>query len=265
MDTIKRWDVQPASTTALSQLSEPQRQRSVIVVQDVFTRYFDSDIVADTIELVAQLGYQVWLAPLKPNGKPLHVQGFSKWFDKTAQKSSKALSELSEFDIPLVGLDPAMTLVYRQEYTAVVGEDLPEVLLPQEWLLEVLPEGLNTALKQDYRLLSHCTERTNAQASQQFWSKLFERRGLSFSMPSVGCCGMSGTYGHEARNLQTSETIFKQSWQSQFDQVAENMELLATGYSCRSQVKRFKQQQIKHPIQILLASVKAEAHNASAV
>jgi Fe-S oxidoreductase len=265
MDTIKRWDVQPASTTALSQLSEPQRQRSVIVVQDVFTRYFDSDIVADTIELVAQLGYQVWLAPLKPNGKPLHVQGFSKWFDKTAQKSSKALSELSEFDIPLVGLDPAMTLVYRQEYTAVVGEDLPEVLLPQEWLLEVLPEGVNTALKQDYRLLSHCTERTNAQASQQFWSKLFERRGLSFSMPSVGCCGMSGTYGHEARNLQTSETIFKQSWQSQFDQVAENMELLATGYSCRSQVKRFKQQQIKHPIQILLASVKAEAHNASAV
>ena len=265
MDTIKRWDVQPASATALSQLSEPQRQRSVIVVQDVFTRYFDSDIVADTIELVAQLGYQVWLAPLKPNGKPLHVQGFSKWFDKTAQKSSKALSELSEFDIPLVGLDPAMTLVYRQEYKAVVGEDLPEVLLPQEWLLEVLPEGVNTALKQDYRLLSHCTERTNAQASQQFWSKLFERRGLSFSMPSVGCCGMSGTYGHEARNLQTSETIFKQSWQSQFDQVAENMELLATGYSCRSQVKRFKQQQIKHPIQILLASVKAEAHNASAV
>ena len=156
-----------------------------------------------------------------------------------------------------------MTLVYRQEYKTVVSEGLPEVLLPQEWLLEVLPEGVNTALKQDYRLLSHCTEKTNAQASQQYWLKLFERRGLSFSMPSVGCCGMSGTYGHEARNLQTSETIFRQSWQAQFDQLAENTELLATGYSCRSQVKRFKQQQIKHPIQILLASVKADLHNAS--
>ena len=262
-ETIKRWNVMPASASALSQLSQPQRQRSVILVQDVFTRYFDSDIMADTIELVAQLGYQVWLAPLKPNGKPLHVQGFRSWFDKTARKSSKALSELSEFDIPLVGLDPAMTLVYRQEYKTVVSEGLPEVLLPQEWLLEVLPEGVNTALKQDYRLLSHCTEKTNAQASQQYWLKLFERRGLSFSMPSVGCCGMSGTYGHEARNLQTSETVFRQSWQAQFDQLAENTELLAAGYSCRSQVKRFKQQQIKHPIQILLASVKADLHNAS--
>lgn len=258
VDTIQQWDVKPASKEALSQLSSQQRERSVIMVQDVFTRYFDSDIVADYIELVARLGYQVWLAPLKPNGKPLHVQGFRSWFDKTAKNSGQALSELAAFDIPLVGLDPAMTLVYRQEYKAVMGDDLPAVLLPQEWLLDVLPENTTSSLTQEYRLLSHCTERTNAQASQQYWPELFARRGLSFSMPSVGCCGMSGTYGHEARNLATSETIFQQSWQQQIDNTSDDTELLATGYSCRSQVKRFKQQQLKHPIQILLASVQAD-------
>ncbi len=43
---------------------------------------------------------------------------------------------------PLVGLDPAMTLVFRQEYAKIEGiQDLPRVLLPQEWLLQALAEG----------------------------------------------------------------------------------------------------------------------------
>jgi Fe-S oxidoreductase len=232
----------------------------VILVQDVFICYFDSDIVADFIELAARLDYLIWFAPLKPNGKPLHIQGFRKQFSKTAVKNSEALAELAGFGIPLVGLDPAMTLVYRQEYTKVVEQQqLPKVMLPQEWLLEVMPDGANNSVSKDYRLLTHCTERTNAVGSVKQWQQLFERRGLSLTTPSVGCCGMSGTYGHEQRNLATSQTIFQQSWQHQLADVTDNTEVLATGYSCRSQVKRFDQQQLKHPIQALLVSIKQQA------
>jgi Fe-S oxidoreductase len=55
-------------------LSGQERERSVVLVQDVFTRYFETSLVADFIELASRLGYRVWLAPQLPNGKPLHVR-----------------------------------------------------------------------------------------------------------------------------------------------------------------------------------------------
>jgi Fe-S oxidoreductase len=60
---------------------------------------------------------------------------------------------------------------------------------------------------------------------------------------------MSGTYGHEARNQETSRTIFEQSWATKLDKQGE---ALATGYSCRSQVKRMADRQMRHPLEVVL-------------
>ncbi|MFP3656181.1 hypothetical protein, partial [Burkholderia sp. SIMBA_052] len=73
----------------------------------------------------------------------------------------------------------------------------------------------------------------------------------------AGCCGMSGTYGHEARNLATSKAIYAQSWAAHVDGSAERGEALATGYSCRSQVKRMSSKQLRHPLQALHDQVRA--------
>lgn len=151
-----------------------------------------------------------------------------------------------------------MTLVYRQEYLKVPGmEECPEVALVQEWLLKAMPE--NTAVRRDerFRLLAHCTEKTNAPAATQQWEQVFERAGLKLATQATGCCGMSGTYGHEARNRATSAVIFEQSWARQVEAPKEQGEALATGYSCRSQVKREANQQLRHPLQVLLAQLRS--------
>ncbi len=68
---------------------------------------------------------------------------------------------------------------------------------------------------------------------------------------------MSGTYGHEARNLTTSTEIFALSWAYQIPEFAhslgnkESPEVLATGYSCRCQVKRLRGQTLRHPVKVL--------------
>ncbi|EEG09242.1 D-2-hydroxyglutarate dehydrogenase YdiJ [Pseudogulbenkiania ferrooxidans] len=255
-DTLRRWDVRPATPQALSRLSGEQRARSVILVQDAFTRYFETELFSAFIELAARLGYQVWVAPLSPNGKPLHVQGFLHAFAKAAIRNASQLQEVGQFDIPLVGLDPAMTLTYRQEYAKVPEMGTPpQVLLPQEWLQQALPEAV-TQVGTRYRLLPHCTEKTNAPDSNRQWEQLFKRRGLQLLVQPTGCCGMSGTYGHEARNVSTSEVIFQQSWAAHVDAPASEGEALATGYSCRSQTKRFAGRQLRHPLQVLLDEVR---------
>ncbi len=139
---LQRWQVSTATPAALAALPAEERARSVILVQDSFTRYFETEQLADFIELAARLGLRVWLAPLHANGKPLQVQGFLPAFERVARRHIRALQALARFDIPLVGLDPAMTLVFRQEYAKIDGiQDLPRVLLPQEWLLQALAEG----------------------------------------------------------------------------------------------------------------------------
>jgi hypothetical protein len=65
---------------------------------------------------------------------------------------------------------------------------------------------------------------------------------------------MSGTYGHESRNYATSKIIFGQSWGPllRASGQASQGELLATGYSCRSQAARLQDQRLRHPVEVLL-------------
>lgn len=255
---MRRWQVQPASVEVLSALTQAQRERSVVLVQDAFTRYFEAPLLADLIELISRLGYQVYLAPFSANGKPLHVQGFLSAFNRAALRNAGQLRALAEIGVPLVGLDPAMTLVYRQEYLKVPGmEKCPEVALVQEWLLKVMPEQVDQRRDETFRLLAHCTEKTNAPAATRQWEQVFERVGLKLTTQATGCCGMSGTYGHEARNRETSAVIYEQSWAKQIEAPAELGEALATGYSCRSQVKRQADRAVRHPLQVLLERLRS--------
>ena len=250
--TLKRCGVRAASVPALRELTPAQRERSIVLVQDAFTRYFETPLLAAFIDLAHRLGHKIFLAPYSANGKPLHVQGFLGAFAKAAVRNGTQLKALADCGVPLVGLDPAMTLVYRQEYQKVPGlEGSPNVLLPQEWLMDVLPEQ-GTGKGGSFRLLAHCTEKTNVPTSTRQWEQVFSRLGLKLVTEATGCCGMSGTYGHEARNQETSKTIFEQSWAGKLDKDGEP---LATGYSCRSQVKRMADRKLRHPLEVVLQAV----------
>ncbi|MFC6300265.1 FAD-binding protein [Pseudomonas sp. CCM 7893] len=254
-EACKKLNVLPATHKTLSRLTEAERKRSVILVQDAFTSYFDTQVTTDWIKLLGLLGFNVLLAPFSPNGKPLQVLGFQEKFKKTASRNAEALSRLQRHGVPLVGLDPAMTLVYRQEYTKALGErGAPKVQLPQEWLATVLPEQVVVQPKV-FHFLPHCTERTNFPASTDLWKQVFKLFGLELKTLPSGCCGMSGTYGHETRNLKTSTLIYSQSWQPLVSRHQSTGTLVADGYSCRSQVKRQDGKIVLHPLQVLLENL----------
>ncbi|TCK32626.1 FAD/FMN-containing dehydrogenase [Paraburkholderia sp. BL8N3] len=253
--------VDVATPERMAALSHDERERSVIVVQDAFTRYFETPVLKAFIELSALLGYQAFVAPYLPNGKPLHVQGFLPRFERVARRNTERLMALARSGVPLVGLDPAMTLTYRQEYRKVLGPaNVPEVQLLQEWLMTAVKAKPLRRRPKTFRLLPHCTERTNAMEATAMWMPVFEAAGMRLAMPASGCCGMSGTYGHEARNRETSVKIFGLSWAKHVDaNVHSNntppeveSELLATGYSCRCQVKRLRNRQLRHPVMALV-------------
>lgn len=257
---LNAWGVAEATPLSLALLTEQQRANSVIIVQDAFTTHFEAKLVMDVVELLSRLNLRVFVMPYSANGKPLQVQGFLGAFERTAAKQAERLRTLARFEIPLVGIDPAMTLTYRQEYVKALGnEAVPEVLMLQEWLATRINTLAPNQLKltdPGFKLLSHCTEKTNAPGSPKAWQQVFAAFGLELELVATGCCGMSGTYGHETRNAATSKTIYAQSWQPQVEAQESAGTLLATGYSCRSQVKRYSEQVLLHPLQALLIALK---------
>ena len=260
MPELKKRGVAVATSVALSRLSEAERAHSVVLVQDTFTSHFETQLVLDTAELIRALGFIPFVAPYLANGKSLHGTGYLDRFRSVASRNSRMLRVLSETGVPLVGLDPAVTLTYRSEYTRALGvRKAPKVQMLQEWLAGADVDVASGKPSASYSLLLHCTEKTNAPASANAWRQVFERFGLSLRLPDVGCCGMSGAYGHEKRHRETSERIYDLSWRAHTADEQPGETLLATGYSCRSQVKRFDGKRLFHPAQALLREIKGRS------
>ena len=238
----------------LQALSASERAKKVLIVQDPFTSFYEAGLLHDLVKLIECLGYEPILLPFMPNGKPQHVKGFLKEFAATAKDSADFLNKLAPLGIPMVGVDPSLVLCYRDEYKKVLGDARGsfEVTLVHEWLATItLPERGNTP-DTEYAFFGHCTEKTALPESEKHWQQLFQRMGMSLTPISVGCCGMAGTFGHEASHLEQSKGIYALSWEKAVAKF-KTSQILATGYSCRSQVARIEGEKPKHPLQAMLA------------
>jgi Fe-S oxidoreductase len=249
-----------ASPGALEALSPAERAKSLIVVQDAFTSHYEVGLLLDLFDLLLLLGVRPWIAPYRPNGKPLHVHGFLGAFRQVAVGNAAMLGRLAATGVELVGVNPSMTLTYRSEYATALGQEArPSVMLIQEWLAQHLDRLPAMADGREYLLLPHCTERTSAPASLRQWQAVFTALGATLRVLPSGCCGMAGTYGHNSEHRATSERIYALSWRKHVDASAENRNLLGTGYSCRSQVALIDGVRLLHPIQTLLGDLREHA------
>ena len=244
----------------LAAMPESERNHHVLLVQDPFTSYYDAQVVMDFGRLVRELGKVPVLLPFKPNGKPQHVAGFLEEFAQTATTTAAFLNEVAALNIPLVGVDTPLVLCYRDEYSHSLGEKRGDfaVHTVHEWL-QTLPDDLWESKAvgeqaQPMALFAHCTEKTALPKTEQIWQSIFSNLGQPVDIVKVGCCGMAGNYGHEAQNKANSLGIYAMSWEQAVARYQPN-QVMASGYSCRSQVNRIDGFKPKHPLQHLLQCI----------
>lgn len=224
---------------------------TIILLQDAFTSFYESKTLTSTADFFHALGYTVHIEPFFINGKPLHNKGFKKQFSRIARDNIHHLRQLASKNIPIIGIDPSITLTYRDEYQKFLGSEKMgfNVLLPQEFLHQQLAKLPKLNANKTYYLLSHCTEKTTVTESEKQWQAIFNAMGLTLKPLAAGCCGMAGSYGHEAEHLDYSRQLFEMDWQQNLRDNRDHV--LATGYSCRSQAARFGNITLKHPLQLL--------------
>ncbi len=242
--------------SVMTGLSAAQKEKSVILVQDTFTTHYDSDVVLAHYDLLSKLGYTVYVAPYRPNGKPLHVKGFLDEFDELARDNDAYYAGLAKTGLPLVGIEAIVTLIFRQEYNQRL-DSRPDYVIHQfhEWFEAELqrakfelPQGLAA---QDYALFPHCTEKTSLPQTYGQWSGIFKAFNQNLMTEKTGCCGMSGLFGHEVENEEMSKKLYEMSWKKLAEKHGPQR-MLATGFSCRCQTKRYGGFKPKHPVEVLV-------------
>lgn len=255
-----------ATAATLGGLSDAQKARAVVLVPDAFTLFFDAPALLACYDLLVAAGYTPYVAPFVPNGKGLHVKGFLRRFARVARRNVDALGALARCGVPLIGVDPAVVLTYRDEYPHALGEGAVDftVWLIQDWLAE-RTESIRAETGHDddpasWTLMAHCTERTASPGAEARWVRLFEAAGLRLHAAAVGCCGMCGIYGHESEHAEESAGIYRMSWSERVAAAGAN--LVADGYSCRSQIARLDRRRVPHPARVLADRLAGQAAHA---
>ena len=218
----------------------------VVLLQDSFTTYFRHAPFLAILKIAKHLGKRVAVLPLRPCGKALHVRGALELFNKTAKENIEWLMPVHKCKIPIIGIDPAATLLWRDEYP----DNQIRVLLPQEWLTT---QDLSTiTLNGEWRLFPHCIEKATTVGINVHWKQLFEKMNGKLTIIETACCGMGGLFGHQKENKRLSVDIWNMHWASHHPCETNS---LTTGYSCYNQAKRIEGISLPHPLEVIASSI----------
>jgi Fe-S oxidoreductase len=217
----------------------------VVLVPDAFTQFFEPQIVADLEAVLARLNKRLWIAAYRPSGKARKVLGRLAGFADQARRQTESLRAIAATGVPLMGLEPPVTLSYRHDYP----QDMPAVALPQHMLAPLIA-ALPAQPLRHRRAASAPLQRTRAWRCRNGGVEgHFARLGIALDTPATGCCGMAGMWGHETANREKSEAIFTHSWQAATGPGADV--ILATGFSCRCQTRHIAGTDLQHPVSLL--------------
>lgn len=182
---IKQQPISEFNLEQLQAIPQGQRQDYVCIVQDPFTSFYDAQVVEDFAKLILKLGKKPVMLPFKPNGKATHIKGFLAKFAKSAKSTAEFLEQVAALGMPLVGVDPALVLCYRDEYDEILGSERGDfdVLTAHEWMTPLLAEfePKATVDEEEWYLFAHCTEKTKMPNAEKEWGAIFSHFGGSLT------------------------------------------------------------------------------------
>lgn len=248
----------------------PGTRGEVALLIDSFTRHFDPEAGEAAMDLLAAAGYRVF--PITPAsddpeaarplccGRTYLAQGLAEAARAEARRLLEAVRPHLEAQRPVLGLEPSCLLGLRDEYLALeLGDDARRLadnaLLLEEFLARELKKGdLGLTFgepKEGPPILvhGHCHQKA-AGAMKSMRKVLKAVPGLRFEFIEVSCCGMAGSFGHEAEHLEMSRAMAEQGLLPALRNQPD-AEIIANGFSCRTQIRNLGGRRSRHFVSIL--------------
>jgi Fe-S oxidoreductase len=229
--------------------------RRVLFWPDTFSNFFEPEVAMAAVQELEAAGFHVQVPQGRMCcGRPLYDYGFLGLARRYLRRTLAALREEIRTGIPVVGVEPSCVAVFRDELTKMLPDDEDAKRLCKQTfhLAEFLvrehdyepPQLAGRAL-----LHGHCHGRaTNGFEPEQ---QLLQRVGLTVDAPESGCCGMAGAWGYERGHYEVSKACAERVLLPAVRDAAPQTLLVASGFSCRSQVEQLAGPKPLHVAQVL--------------
>jgi FAD/FMN-containing dehydrogenase/Fe-S oxidoreductase len=244
----------------------------VVLFADTFNRYFERENLDAALSVLQAAGYRVHVAaPVDEETRPLCcgrtflAVGLVDEARKEAERVLAALDPYLARGVPVIGLEPSCILGFRDEIPAIIPGDASQrlaanALLFEEFLAREAQAGrLKLALRPVARqalLHGHCHQKSfGAMGAVEATLKLVP--GLDVETVDSSCCGMAGSFGYGADNVDVSLAMGELSLLPQVRMAAAGTLVVADGTSCRHQIQDGAGREAMHVARVLAMSVAA--------
>ena len=237
--------------------------KAVYVFVDEFTNFNDAEVGRKAVLLLEKLGYAVKTMAHPISGRAYLSKGMLDEAKVLAQKNVDLWADLISSDVPLVGIEPSAILTFRDEYPDLVADEsvvkakklAENVFLLEEFIARemeakrILPSAF-TEEKKLLKLHGHCQQKA---MSSLVAAKKALSLPLNFEVQLIpsGCCGMAGSFGYEVEHydlsMQIGELVLFPTVRAQ----GMDVEIVASGTSCRHQIHDGTQRHARHTAEVL--------------
>ena len=267
-----------ASTTLFAWYQKQYKQplkilSTVYLFCDEFTNYLDTEIGIKALQLLSALGYDVKIIAHPESGRAALSKGMLAYAQKVANKNVALFSDCINDSTPLIGIEPSAILSFRDEYPRLVDrhrvEDAQKLsnncLLIDEFLYREIQKGnisSSSFTKAPKQLLfhGHCHQKALTDVSASIWCLSLPENYSVQQIPS-GCCGMAGSFGYESEHYSMSMQIASLVLFPAIASAPEESCLVATGTSCRCQIKDGTKRKAYHPVEVLWEALCKSDHS----
>lgn len=237
----------------------------VLLWPDTFTNHFDPQVGQAAVDVLEAAGYRVelprgWLCC----GRPLYDYGMLAMAKRQLRRILDSLRPQIQAGMPVVGLEPSCTAVFRDELLNLFpnDEDAARLAAQTFTFAEFLvrrTNGDDGALRLTGKALVHGHCHQKALFGMDDDCRLLNRLGVDYELLDSGCCGMAGGFGYEAGDhYDVSIKVGEHALLPAVRAASNDTLVIADGFSCRSQIAASSERRALHLAQVVQMALHRE-------
>ena len=254
-----------AQRTLLSQAARADSRADAILFADTFTNYYDPEIGMAALAVLNAAGIRAGVVDHHCCGRPQISKGLLAEARTLAARNTEALSTHAASGRKIVFCEPSCLSAMREDAPSLLrgatrekAQTVASACVLFEELIEPAVKSLRLkALPAEILLHGHCHQKSMGLLAAAK-SLLAQIPGADVVDLDAGCCGMAGSFGYSADHYDVSRAIGERKLLPAVRTRKPGAVVVASGTSCRHQVKDFTGERAVHPA-VLLRSLLEES------
>jgi len=234
------------------------REGEVILLPDLFNRYFEPENLRAAIRVLRAAGYHPTVARPPRGARPLdegRTLLAAGLVEQARAEARRTLAALAPFPSPVIGLEPSCLLTLRDEFLSLLPGAAAEALagralLLSEFLAREKPPLALKPVAAAAHIHGHCHQKALS-AFPAAVAVLARIPGMKAMPITSSCCGMAGAFGYEAETLPHSRAMAELSLLPAVRAAPAEDLIVADGTSCRHQIADLAGRPALHSARVL--------------